>query len=114
MRKGATYRRLIHTERWLRLRRDKLTADPMCERCRAEGRIAAATEVHHIVPVEDAVNEAEKERLMFDPTNLRSLCHACHLQEHVELGRSGVKLARRRAENQVRQAIDKLFGGGGG
>ena len=86
----------------------------MCERCRAEGRIAAATEVHHIVPVEDAVNEAEKERLMFDPTNLRSLCHACHLQEHVELGRSGVKLARRRAENQVRQAIDKLFGGGGG
>lgn len=114
MKKDATYRRLIHTERWLRLRRDKLTADPVCERCMAEGRIAAATEVHHIVPVEDAVNEAEKERLMFDPTNLRSLCHACHQQEHVELGRSGVKLARRRAENQVRQAIDKLFGGGGG
>lgn len=114
MAKDATYRRLIHTARWLRLRRDKLSANPLCERCLEEGRVLAATEVHHVVPVEDAVNDAEKARLMFDPTNLRSLCHACHLQEHIELGRSGGRLARRRTEAQVKQAIDKLFGGGGG
>ena len=114
MAKDAAYRRMIHTARWLRLRRDKLSADPLCERCMAGGRLAPATEVHHIVPVEDAVDDAGKERLMFDPANLRSLCHSCHVQEHLELGRCGRALAKRRSETQARRAIEKLFGGGGG
>ena len=53
MAKDADYRRLIHTARWLRLRRDTLTAHPLCERCQVDGYVTPATEVHHVRPVED-------------------------------------------------------------
>lgn len=89
MAKDKEYNRLIHTTRWLCLRRAKLSAQPLCERCSAEGRVRAATEVHHVVPVEDALSPADMRRLMFDPHNLRSLCHECHVRTHTEMGRSG-------------------------
>lgn len=73
---------MIHTERWLRLRRAKLTRAPLCERCSEEGRTSAATEVHHVKPVEDGLTCREKERLMFDYHNLRALCHDCHVRTH--------------------------------
>lgn len=109
MKKDEDYRRLIHTERWLRLRKWKLTAQPLCERCLEEGLYTPATEVHHAVPVEDALTRREKEALMFDPGNLVSLCHACHVKEHEEMGRSGKELARRRNGRQTERAIRKFF-----
>lgn len=54
MAKDKDYIRMIHTARWLRLRRDKLTVQPLCERCEEEGRLAPATEVHHVLPVASA------------------------------------------------------------
>ena len=89
MAKDKDYIKLIHTNRWLRLRRDKLSSQPLCERCKESGRITAATEVHHVIPVEDGLTRAEKERLMYDPTNLRALCHDCHVKTHTEMGRCG-------------------------
>ncbi len=109
MAKDKDYQRLIHTDRWLRLRRDKLTTTPLCERCQQQGIVTPATEVHHVTPVEDGLSLAEKRRLMYDPHNLRALCHDCHVQTHVELGRCGRAATKRRNEEQVKNIIDKFF-----
>ena len=37
MAKDKEYIKLIHTSRWLRLRRDVLSAHPLCQACEAEG-----------------------------------------------------------------------------
>ena len=85
MAKDKDYIKLIHTSRWLQLRRATITLHPICEQCREDGYITPSTEVHHIVPVESAVTYREKERLMYDPTNLRSLCHRCHVEIHTHM-----------------------------
>lgn len=112
MAKDKEYQQLIHTTEWLRLRRDVLTAQPLCQRCKAEGRVTAATEVHHVSPVEEAIGYKEKLRRMYDPHNLRALCHECHVRTHTELGRCGKEATKKRNAEQARQAIEKLFGGG--
>lgn len=110
MAKDKDYRRLIHTAQWVRLRRTKLTAFPLCERCREEGRLAPATEVHHIRPVEEGLTLREKEQLMFDPHNLRALCHECHVKTHTEMGRCGKKQAKERAEANLLRFKDRFMG----
>lgn len=98
MARDADYIRMIHTSRWLRLRRWKLSQHPLCQRCEELGRLRPATEVHHATPVERGLTRAEKESLMFSPSNLVALCHDCHVAVHTELGRSGAKAAKARAE----------------
>ena len=110
MAKDKDYQRLIHTDRWLKLRRDKLTTTPLCERCQQQGIVTPATEVHHVTPVEDGLSLAEKRRLMYDPHNLRALCHDCHVQTHVELGRCGRVATKRRNEAPVAAVVEKFFG----
>lgn len=110
MAKDKDYIKLIHTQRWLLLRREILTEHPLCERCQSEGYITPATEVHHRKPVEYGVNYAEKHRLMYDPSNLCTLCHNCHVTIHTEMGRSGKEATRRRNAEQVKRAVNKLFG----
>lgn len=110
MAKDKDYKKMICTRRWQMLRREVLTAHPLCERCKAEDRITAATEVHHRRPVEYGVNVAEKRRLMFDPFNLMALCHECHVKTHTEMGRSGKAATRRRVDAQVAEAKKKFFG----
>lgn len=112
MAKDKDYNRLIHTVRWLRLRRDTLTAHPLCQRCETEGRITPATEVHHIRPVEEAITMADKMQRMYDPHNLQALCHDCHVKTHTEIGRCGREATRKRNAKQVRQVINKFFGDG--
>lgn len=109
MAKDKDYKRMIHTARWLRLRRDKLSDFPMCERCEEEGRVTPATEVHHIRPVEDGLSYADKERLMFDYYNLRSLCHECHIKTHTEMGRSGKEQSKRQASAKLRRFVNKFL-----
>lgn len=102
MAKDGDYMRLISTARWRDLRRQKLTARPLCERCEAEGRLNFATEVHHITPVETGLSLRDKEALMFSYSNLQSLCHECHVRTHTEMGRGG----RRRNEEAARARLD--------
>lgn len=109
MAKDKDYQQLIHTERWLKLRRDKLTAQPLCERCQQEDRITPATEVHHVVPVEDGLTRAAKVWLMYDPHNLRALCHDCHVKTHTELGRCGKEATKRRNAAQLAAVKKKFF-----
>ena len=112
MAKDRTYNKLIHTRKWLELRRGVLTEHPLCQRCLEEGRVTAAAEVHHIRPVEEAFTAVEKEQRMYDPCNLMALCHACHVKIHTELGRGSKEAVRRRNDEQVRRAVNKFFGGG--
>lgn len=109
MAKDKDYIRLIQSTRWVKLRRRVLTAHPVCQRCDAEGRIGVpATEVHHVTPVEYAATRQGKEQLMFNPANLQALCHACHVQTHVEMGRSGKAATKRRTAALV-QAFKEKF-----
>ena len=108
MSKSVMYRCLINTNKWKELRRWKLSRNPLCERCAEEGRTTAATEVHHVRPVEDVQGRREMSARMFDPHNLRSLCHDCHVRTHTEMGRSGKAHAARKREEE-RRRLERLF-----
>ena len=45
---------------------------PLCEDCEEQGRMRRASEVHHIV------KHGGNPVLLYDPSNLRSLCRTCH------------------------------------
>ncbi len=109
MAKDKDYIRFIHTARWLRLRRDKLSDYPLCERCEELGKVTAATEVHHIIPVENGLTRAEKERLMFDYFNLKALCHECHVKVHTDMGRCGKVQAKNRAKEHLKRFVNKFL-----
>lgn len=102
------YRKAIVSRRWREMRRRKLSAQPLCERCLSEGRLTPATEVHHIRPCEDAPTPTAQLRLLFDPHNLRSLCHRCHVETHIELGRSNKERTKRVAEAGL-EAFKKAY-----
>lgn len=110
MAKDRDYQQLINSSRWLRLRRDVLTAHPLCQRCEVEGRLTAATEVHHVRPVEEAITYSDKQQRMYDPHNLRALCHDCHVRTHTEIGRSGREATKKRNAEQTAQVIARYFG----
>jgi 5-methylcytosine-specific restriction endonuclease McrA len=61
--------RVYDKRRWRRLRLQKLRQDPFCEECRP--MLVLATDVDHV----KAINDGGE---VWDITNLRSLCHACH------------------------------------
>jgi 5-methylcytosine-specific restriction endonuclease McrA len=47
---------------------------PLCQDCQARGRIELATQVHHVVALQDGGTNAE--------SNLVQLCHRCHQRRH--------------------------------
>lgn len=55
---------------WMRLRARLLSDRPLCVACEAQGRVAAATELDHVVPLWKGGSD--------DPSNLQGLCAACH------------------------------------
>lgn len=110
MAKDRDYQQLINSTKWLRLRRDVLTRHPLCQRCEAEGKLTAATEVHHVRPVEEAITYSDKRQRMYDPHNLRALCRDCHVRTHAELGRSGREATKKRNAEQTAQVIARYFG----
>ncbi len=109
MAKNQTYNKLIHTTRWLKLRRAVLNAHPVCQMCEAERRVSAATEAHHIVPCETALTESEMERLMFDPHNIMALCHYHHRKVHEAMGKGGKKGNRIRANERLQNFVKKFL-----
>ena len=114
MAKSETYRKLIHTTRWIRLRASYMAEHPCCQDCELNGLSVPATEVHHVTPCEYATCESEMERLMFDRNNLRALCHACHVEAHKAIGRSGRAAVKRRNEQQLGRVIARFFDDPGG
>lgn len=60
-------------------------------------------------PVEEAVTYSDKEQRMYDASNLKVLCHDCHVKIHTDLGRSGKDATKKRNELQVKQIIERFF-----
>lgn len=56
---------------WKRLREQYINAHPLCEICDAGGRVTPATEVDHIVEIQDGGDKTNLD-------NLQSLCTSCH------------------------------------
>ncbi|MHB8276487.1 MAG: HNH endonuclease signature motif containing protein [Candidatus Humimicrobiaceae bacterium] len=57
---------------WRRLRRIKLSNDPLCELCLSKDIVVQASQVDHIIPV------AIQPELRLSLDNLQSLCETCH------------------------------------
>ena len=74
--------RLHGTERWRRLARHQLRAQPLCEMCLREGRVTAATCADHVTPHHGDVNS-------FWTGKLQSLCDHCHNSRKKDLERLG-------------------------
>lgn len=113
MSRDKRYQRLLNSKRWRELRAWKLTNNPLCERCEAEGYVSSAVDVHHIIPIESAMTDQEMERLAFDPRNLKALCINCHVQTHKEMGRKTVANMKERQEQSFERWKARLEGGHG-
>jgi hypothetical protein len=70
---------------WQRLRRAKLTAQPLCQMCERRGLVVAARDVDHIVSIASGGDAF--------PTlaGLMALCHSCHSQKTQAMDRTGGK-----------------------
>ena len=61
---------------WIRLRDLTMArAGYQCQRCKQQGKLTPATEVHHIVPIR--VDWSKR----LEMNNLMCLCHKCHMME---------------------------------
>lgn len=71
--------KFYNSPRWRHRREQILRRDHyLCQECRKYGRRREATTVHHIQHLEDAPE------LALTPSNLVSLCTACHNKLHPE------------------------------
>ena len=61
---------------WKKLRARFILLHPLCEQCKSEGRLTAAEEVHHILPLANGGTN--------DEGNLMALCKSCHSSITIE------------------------------
>jgi 5-methylcytosine-specific restriction protein A len=57
---------------WQKFRKVYLSEHPLCSDCEAEGRVGAATDIHHKQKLRD------RPELKYEEENLMALCKACH------------------------------------
>ena len=55
------------------IRAHVLSQSPLCVKCESKGRITAATEVDHVIPLHQGGTD--------DFDNLQALCHDCHAEK---------------------------------
>ena len=70
-----------YDRRWRKIREIFLMAHPLCDECRRVGRLTPATEVHHIIAVQDGGSDADE--------NLQALCKPCHSKKTLGLRNFG-------------------------
>lgn len=61
-----------YDSRWRRARKRFLAIHPLCENCKENRKLVAATVVDHIIP------HRGEDRLFWDETNWQALCKPCH------------------------------------
>ena len=65
--------------RWMEMRSLLLARQPLCVSCLGVGRVTAAQEVDHIVPLSQGGTDA--------PENLQPLCKPCHEEKtRIDMG----------------------------
>lgn len=74
----SIYQKIYQDTRWKRIRAEKFSLNPLCEKCIIQGVITQTQEIHHIIPFQSATDQEEIERLAFDIDNLQSLCIRHH------------------------------------
>jgi 5-methylcytosine-specific restriction protein A len=69
--------RIYNTQRWLKLRKEILMKQPLCQKCNSK----LSEHVHHI---DSFMNYAGNERLnvAYNSDNLQALCSECHSRMH--------------------------------
>lgn len=108
---------IYNSREWKEMRLSKLRAQPLCEKCLADGRAAgvaggwirSAHCVHHIVPIETATTKEEMRQLAFNPSNLMSLCDECHHKIHMEMKSFTRQVVKERAEARQARWADNLM-----
>jgi 5-methylcytosine-specific restriction protein A len=73
---------VYNTRTWKILRLNWLAENPLCTRCKKNGILVSAVEVHHIIPISSGKDLGEKQALGFNVDNLESLCNSCHKHHH--------------------------------
>ena len=77
--KLTAFRRKVYGSRtWTQTRLFVITQEPFCPICAEEGRIKAAVDVDHIIPLSRIFYEQLDPALIFDTENLRGLCKQHH------------------------------------
>lgn len=71
------------TRLWQDLRAVHLAREPLCRRCKTEGRLTPACVVHHVRP------HRGDWTLFKDPSNLASSCKRCHDSTEQSIERRG-------------------------
>jgi len=107
MSRSKDYQRLLNSKRWKMLRQEYLRAHPLCERCRADGLVRSAIDVHHKVSVESARTIAEMEQLAYDWNNLQALCIPCHASIHKTERSHSKEAHKQREDDRLSQWISR-------
>ena len=77
------YDPFLHTARWEELRSAYRKNNPLCERCKEQGIIKAASQVHHVIP--RGSKEFRKKKMNgYEYSNLMACCYECHGLIHNE------------------------------
>lgn len=105
---GKLYKQLMNSREWKALRLKKLEANPLCERHLKEGKIVAASVVHHIVEVESGHTESECRALAYSWANLQSLCRECHKAIHIDRGTWKPEKHKEREQQRLDQWKEQL------
>lgn len=100
---------IYNSREWKDLRILKLRANPLCEKCEAEGYVKSAHCVHHKHPIEDSHSVQEMKHWAFMWDNLQSLCDECHAAIHKQQGKGTKALAIERAKQRHDRWADGLM-----
>lgn len=109
MARHPLYNKLIHSSKWRKLREMKLKENPLCEKCKVEGRITLAQQVHHVIPAESAKTDTHMTQLMFSYINLQALCVNCHSLIHKDMKSKTKENIKANQKRQTRRFLDKFF-----
>lgn len=109
MSRNPQYIRMIQSTKWRKLRNRKIIDQPRCERCLELQRITLATEVHHIEPVETGITYSQMHHLMFDYTNLMSVCKHCHIELHKSLNSFSKETVQENNKRYTKRFIDRFL-----
>ena len=100
------YVQLMNSRQWRDLRTAKLRANPLCERCQAQGYVVPSRCVHHLVEVESGRTEQQCRDLCFQWTNLQALCYQCHADIHKAARSHSRESHQQRASDRLQQWIE--------